>query len=134
MKAKLLAAFGYQGDPLNLPVADADGSAAFYVGTMGFAEVERESEPVKRLVLERDGVRMGLEENGGDPEQDGCAFHTDDVAALREEFAASGAGKIGDIKSETRPDGSKFDAFFVIAPDGLCFWFGQDRRRSREEQ
>ena len=50
----------------------------------------------------------------------GARFHTDDVAALREEFAAGGAGKIGEIKSETRPDGSKFDAFFVIAPDGLC--------------
>ena len=110
---------------MNLPVSDADGSAAFYVRAMGFAEVERGGEPVKRVALERDGVRMGLAENGGDPEQDGCAFHTDDVAALREEFAAGGAGKVGEIKSETRPDGSKFDAFFVIAPDGLCFWFGQ---------
>jgi catechol 2,3-dioxygenase-like lactoylglutathione lyase family enzyme len=127
MKAKLLAAFGYQGDALNLPVADADGSAAFYVGTMGFAEVERGGEPVKRVVVERDGVRMGLAENGGDPEQDGCAFHTDDVAAAREEFAAGGAGEVGEIKSETRPDGSKFDAFFVMAPDGLCFWFGQKK-------
>jgi hypothetical protein len=110
-----------------LPVADSEVSAAFYASTMGFAEAEREDAPVKRVVLERDGVRMGLAENGGDPEQDGCAFHTDDVAALREEFVASGAGKIGEIKSETRPDGSRFDAFFVVAPDGLCFWFGQKK-------
>ena len=48
MKAKLLAAFGYQGDALNLPVADADGSAAFYVGTIGFVEVERGGGPVMR--------------------------------------------------------------------------------------
>lgn len=127
MRAKLLAAFGYQGDALNLPVADVDVSAAFYVGTMGFVEVERGGGPVKRVVVERDGVRMGLAENRGDPEQDGCAFHTDDVAALREEFVASGAGKVGGIKSEKRPDGSEFDAFFVIAPDGLCFWFGQKK-------
>jgi len=127
MAAKLLAAFGYQGDALNLPVAEADASAAFYVATMGFAEVERGDEPVKRVVIERNGVRMGLAENGGDSEQDGCAFHTDDVAALREELLASGAGKVGEIKSETRPDGSEFDAFFVIAPDGLCFWFGEKK-------
>ena len=48
MKAKLLAAFGYQGDALNLPVADANRSGAFYVGTMGFVEVERGGEPVMR--------------------------------------------------------------------------------------
>ena len=128
MTAKLLAAFGYQGDALNLPVADADRSAAFYVETMGFAEVERSDGPARRVVVERDDVRMGLAENGRDPEQDGCAFHTDNVAALHREFAASGAGSVGEINNETRPDGTKFDVFFVIAPDGLCFWFGEKKQ------
>jgi hypothetical protein len=51
MKAKLLAVFCYQGDALNLPVADSEVSAAFYASTMGFAEAERANGPVKRVVI-----------------------------------------------------------------------------------
>ncbi len=109
---------------MNLPVGDVEAAVPFYVEKMGFGVVERSQEPVKKIVLERDGVRFAIVENGGDPEQDGCAFHTDDVAALRGEFAANGY-HAGEIKPDSRPDGSRFDVFFAIAPDGLCYWFGQ---------
>ena len=109
---------------MNLPVADVEAAAPFYLEKMGFSIAERTQEPVRKIVLERDGVKFAIAENGGDPEQDGCAFHTDDVAALKEEFAANGYAT-GKIEPETRPDGSKFHAFFAIAPDGLCYWFGQ---------
>ncbi len=122
--AKLLSAWGYQGDAMALPVADVDVSAAYYVEKMGFEAVERSDNPVNRVVLERDGIRMAINENGGDPEQDGCAFRTDDVQALHAEFAANGLEKLGDFKEETHDDG-KYKVFFVVAPDGLCFWFGQ---------
>ena len=132
MTAKLLSAYGYQGDPMNLPVADADGAAPYYVEKMGFTVVEHDSGPgepphedaIKRVVLERDGVRMAIAENGGDPEQDGVAFHTDNVEALREEFIANGLTNIGAIGDETR-DNATFRVFFVVAPDGLCYWFGE---------
>lgn len=123
--AKLLSAFGYQGDAMNLPVADVATAAAFYVENMGFSVIEETQEPVKKVVLERDGVQFALAENGGDPEQDGCAFHTDDVEGLRDEFIATGLNNIGKIDEETRDGGSKFKAFFAVAPDGLCYWFGQ---------
>lgn len=122
--AKLLSAFGYQGDAMGLPVADVDGAVPFYVDIMGFMLVEVQNEPVKTAVLERDDVRFAIAENDGDPEQDGCAFHTDDIEGLRAEFAANGY-KTGPIKAESRGDGSKFKAFFAVAPDGLCYWFGQ---------
>jgi lactoylglutathione lyase len=133
MTAKLLSACGYQGDAMNLPVADVDAAAAYYVEKMGFRVVEQDtapseppqSEAVKRIVLDRDSVRIGLAENGGDPNQDGCAFHTDDVQALHEEFAQAGLERLGEFKDETRDDGSRFRVFFVVAPDGLCFWFGE---------
>jgi len=133
MRGKLLSAWGYQGDAMNLPVADVDLAALYYVEKMGFSVVEQDSSPseppdvevVKRIVLERDGVRIALAENGGDPEQDGCAFRTDSVQELHDEFAAAGLEKLGEIKDETRDDGSKFKVFFVIAPDGLCYWFGE---------
>ena len=122
--AKLLSAFGYQGDTMNLPVADVAAAVPFYVEKMGFSVVEQTQEPVKKAVLERDGIQFAIAENGGDPEQDGCAFHTDDIEALRDEFTASGYN-VGEIKAENRSDGSKFKAFFAVAPDGLCYWFGQ---------
>lgn len=132
MKAKLLSAYGYQGDAMNLPVADVEAAAPYYVKHMGFTMVEQDSgsgEPpnesaIRRVVLERDGVRMALAENGGDPEQDGWAFHTDNVEALRDEFIANGLTKIGAIDDETRNNG-RFRVFFVVAPDGLCYWFGE---------
>lgn len=131
--AKLLSAYGYQGDAMNLPVAEVEAAAPFYVEHMGFAIIEQDSGPgepphegaIKRVILERDGIRIALAENGGDPEQDGCAFHTDDVAALRAEFIANGLDKIGNINDETRDDDQRFKVFFVVAPDGLCYWFGE---------
>lgn len=132
MKARLTSAYGYQGDAMNLACADVEKATLFYVEKMGFDVVEQDSGPgeppnedaIKRVVLERDGIRMALAENGGDPEQDGCAFHADNVEALRDEFIHNGLEKIGEIKDETRENG-KFKVFFVVAPDGLCYWFGE---------
>lgn len=122
--AKLLSSYGYQGDAMNLPVADVEAAVPFYVEKMRFTVVEQTQEPVKKVVLERDGVQFAIAENGGDPEQDGCAFHTDDIEGLRDEFKSNGYN-VGEIKAENRNDGSKFRAFFAVAPDGLCYWFGQ---------
>lgn len=123
--AKLLSASGYQGNNMALPVSDVDSAAQYYVRTMGFVETSRRSEPHERIVLERDGIQIALEENGGDPEQDGCAFGVDRVDELRDEFLASGLTGIGEISEEKRDDGSKYKVFFVVAPDGLCYWFGE---------
>ncbi len=123
--AKLLSAYGYQGDAMNLPVADVEKALPFYIEKMGFSVIKRTDTPVKKARLERDGVQFAIAENGGAPEQDGCAFHTDDVHALREEFIANGLTGIGKIDCESRGDGTKFNVFFVVAPDGLCYWFGE---------
>jgi len=122
--AKLLAAYGYQDDAMNLPVADVEAAVPFYVETMGFTVVDRSNDPVKKIVVERDGVQFAIAENGADPSQDGCAFHTDNVHALRDEFLNRGLN-VGEISSEGDEDDSKFNVFYAIAPDGLCYWFGQ---------
>ena len=112
---------------MNLPVADVDAAVAYYVSKMGFAVVERGDQPVKKTLLERDGIQMALAENGGDPEQDGCAFRTDNVVVLRDEFIANGLDKIGAIDNDTQ-GGKRFRVFFVVAPDGLCYWFGEEQK------
>lgn len=122
--AKLLSAFGYQGNAMELPVADVDAAVPFYVDKMGFTLVEVRDEPVKTAVFMRDGVQFAIAENGGDPEQNGCAFHTDDIGALHGQFTTNGL-KPGEINIENRQDGSNFKAFFAVAPDGQCYWFGE---------
>ena len=76
-------------------------------------------------MLARDQVQIGLAENGGDPTQDGCAFHVDDVEALFAEFKANGLEKeLNELDTE-RHDAISWKVFYVVAPDGLCYWFGE---------
>ena len=120
---------------MHLPVADAVAAPAFYETVMGFTVISREETPVNTVVLERDGLRIGLAENGGDPSQDGVAFEVDDAEAAYAEFKANGLvpakegtenvnGSISaQIGSENR-DGTLWHVFFIIAPDQLCYWIG----------
>jgi hypothetical protein len=76
-------------------------------------------------VLARDQVQIGLAENGGDPTQDGCAFHVKHLAALLAEFNANGLGKENAEFGTEKQDGVTWKVFYVVAPDGLCYWFGE---------
>jgi lactoylglutathione lyase len=125
MKGTLEKAFGYQGDNMNLPVQDLAAALPFYETVLGFRVLSRNDTPHRSAILSRDSVQIGLAENGGDPTQDGCAFHVSDVESLFAEFRANGLQK----------ELSKFDieqhgevawkVFYVVAPDGLCYWFGE---------
>ena len=126
MKATFKNAWGYQGDAMNLPVADIDASIPFYTDIMGFEVISRSDAAPRSVVLGRPDIQMGLAENGGDPEQDGCAFQVDDVEAVFDEFKSNGLKKeISKFDIEKRDDGSSWKVFFVVAPDGLCFWLGE---------
>ncbi|MBV9241797.1 MAG: VOC family protein [Acidobacteria bacterium] len=126
MAAKFLNAWGYQGDAMKLPVADVDTSATFYTERMGFTIESRSEVPHKTVILARPDVRIAINENGGDPEQDGVAFQVEDVQAVFDEFRTNGLDlDPTKIKIEQREDGSEWRVFFVVAPDGLCFWIGE---------
>ena len=125
MKGTLEKAFGYQGDAMNLPVPDLTKALSFYEQVLGFAVVSRSSAPHASAVISRDRVQMRLAENGGDPTQDGCAFHVKGLEALFAEFKANGLQKEKpEYKVEQRGDVS-WRVFYVVAPDGLCYWFGE---------
>lgn len=125
MKGTLERAFGYRGDALALPVADVDAAVPFYERVLGFRVVSRSGAPQKSAVLARDEVRMALAENGGDPTQDGCAFHVRNLDALYAEFEANGLRKSGQVFRLERHDNVDWRVFYVVAPDGLCYWFGE---------
>jgi catechol 2,3-dioxygenase-like lactoylglutathione lyase family enzyme len=122
----LTRAFGYQGNAMALPVADVAAAVPFYEQVLGFRCASRDEQPQRAAMLERDAVQMRLVENGGDPTQDGCAFHVEGLDALLEEFHGNGLPKKQPaIDVETQEDGSSWRVFYVVAPDGLCYWFGE---------
>ncbi len=125
MKGTLEKAFGYQGDNMNLPVGDLGASLPFYETVLGFQVLSRRDAPHKSAVLARDDVQIGLAENGGDPTQDGCAFHVKDLESLFAEFNANGLHKELSAFDVEQRDGAAWKVFFVVAPDGLCYWFGE---------
>jgi len=130
MKGTLDRAFGYQDNAMALPVADVDSAVPFYERVLGFRVASRTNTPPRTVVLERDRVQMALTENGGDPTQDGCAFHVTNVEALFEEFKANGLPKDEPNFGIEQMDGADWKVFYVVAPDGLCFWFGE-RQQSK---
>jgi catechol 2,3-dioxygenase-like lactoylglutathione lyase family enzyme len=129
MKAMLQKAWGYQGDNMHLPVRDLETALPFYETVLGFRVVSRGGTPHESAVLARDEVQIGLAENGGDPTQDGCAFHVQDLESLLTELNANGLQKpVSKIDVEQRDDGA-WKVFYVVAPDGLCYWFGERQAR-----
>lgn len=125
MNSRLEKAFGYLGDHMNLPVRNLAEALPFYETVLGFTVVSRGETPHRSAVLARDAVEIGLAENGGDSSQDGCAFHVTGLASLSEEFKAGGLQKdLSEFDVERHGDAT-FSVFYVVAPDGLCYWFGE---------
>jgi len=117
------AAFPYQKDVLALPVQDLDAAVRWYSKAFGLREVERRNQPHPTVILERDGVRIGFSINGGDASQDGAAIQVSDIHRVRKELEENQI-QIGNWRVDER-DGQKLQVFFVIAPDGLCYYFHQ---------
>ncbi len=126
MKAFFKRAVPYLKDALNLPVADVDTAVPYYEKTFGFREVSREQTPCRRVVLARDDVQMGLAENGGDPSQEGCFFEVQNIEAAFEEINGKTADESA-FQTQTFDDVS-YRAFFVVAPDGLCFLIAEPQK------
>jgi lactoylglutathione lyase len=125
VKGTLEKAFGYQADKMHLPVKDLAVALQFYETVLGFRVRSRSDTPHHSAVLARDHVEMGLAENGGDPTQDGCAFHVTDLESLFAEFKANGLQKELSQFDVEQHGGVSWRVFYVVAPDGLCYWFGE---------
>lgn len=120
-EARFKEAYPLQNDVLSLPVADLDAASQWYSEHFGMVEVERVDKPVPTVVLERDGARIGFALNGGDASQDGAAVLVSNIRGIKDELASNGT-KIANWRVDER-DGRKYQVFFVVAPDGLCYYF-----------
>jgi lactoylglutathione lyase len=125
MKATFKSAWPYREDAMNLPVENVEAAMPFYETVMGFRVVSRQDAPCKSAVLARDTIQIGLAENGGDPEQEGCFFEVDDVEAAFAELRSNGLGREeANFRIDQHGD-TAFKVFFVIAPDRLCYCLGE---------
>jgi catechol 2,3-dioxygenase-like lactoylglutathione lyase family enzyme len=118
---RFTAAFPYQKDVLALPVADLDAASQWYSANFGMVEVERRQEPSPTVILERDGTRLGFSRNGGDASQDGAAILVAGIGDVKKELEENGVN-IANWRVDER-NGRRFQVFFVVAPDGLCYYF-----------
>jgi lactoylglutathione lyase len=113
----------YAADALNLPVKDVEAAIPYYERAYGFHVVSRSGSPHPIAILQRDDIQIGLAENGGDPTQEGCFFEVDNVEAAYLEIKGKPA-EPGAIKKQAI-NGRPYEAFFDIAPDGLCYLIAQ---------
>ena len=118
-----LSASPYKDNLLALPVSDLDSASEWYCQHFGMTEIERLDSPHPTVILERDGVRIGFAINGGDPSQEGAAIRVADIDAIKAQLEANGIA-IGNARVDEH-DGERLNVFFVVAPDGLCYYFNE---------
>ena len=118
-----VAAFPFADDVLALPVEDIEQTVKWYGDAFGLKEIERRDSPLPTVIMERDSLRLGFAINGGDASQDGAAIQVSDIQRAREELEAKDI-RTADWRVDER-DGQKYRVFFVVAPDGLCYYFHQ---------
>lgn len=118
-----VSAHPYQEDVLALPVKDIDEAAQWYSKAFGMSEVRRHDKPYPTVILARDGVEVGFAISGGDASQDGAAIQVSDIHRAKSELESGGVS-VANMRVHER-EGKKYQVFFVIAPDELCYYFHQ---------
>jgi catechol 2,3-dioxygenase-like lactoylglutathione lyase family enzyme len=125
MKAVFKSAYPYLADAMNLPVKNVDAAIPFYETIMGFQVVSRKNAPCRSALLGRDGIHIGLAENGGDPTQEGCFFEVDNAETAFDELKSNGLRKDDAGFRIDQYGATAYKVFFVVAPDGLCYCLGE---------
>jgi catechol 2,3-dioxygenase-like lactoylglutathione lyase family enzyme len=116
-----ISATPYQDDILALPVTNLDEASKWYCKHFGMQESARYCDPEPKVILERDGIQLGFAENGGDASQDGATIRVANIQQIRAELESKGVSVANWRVDEW--DGQKHQVFFVVAPDGLCYYF-----------
>ena len=125
VKAVFKNAWPYMQDKMNLPVKNLANALPFYEDILGFQTIQQKTEPYKSATLSRDGIQIGLSENGGDPSQDGCFFEVDNLEVAFAELKSNGLkNETADFKPHQHGTTS-WKVFFIVAPDGLCYCVGE---------
>ena len=111
-----------ESDPTAMPVRDSESAARYYTDRLDFTIRRRIDSPVKTVVVGRDGIEIGLVENGGNPDDASCYIAVDDVDAAHREIEASGLQPSG-LRIDEHA-GSRHKVFFIKDDEGLCYCIG----------
>jgi predicted enzyme related to lactoylglutathione lyase len=68
-------------------------------------------------------ARSSRESHGGDPTQDARFFEVNDVEAAQSEIKDATGTPC--VMERQKINGKSYRAFFVVAPDGLCYMVAQ---------
>ena len=68
-------------------------------------------------------MQIGFAINGGNPAEEGAAIRVANIDGVKAELESSGIA-VANTRVDER-DGEKFNVFFVVAPDGLCYYFNE---------
>jgi hypothetical protein len=109
-------------------VQDLDYSLPYYELSLGFTIRSCQETPYKEALLQRDQITMGLAENGGNPEEYSCYLSVSAVDVLFQELQNKQLD-VSPIRLDIH-EGQTYRVFFLRAPDGLCFCFGQKQETS----
>ena len=108
------------GGHTHLYLAEQRGESWSYEN-IGHTRDDAAGEPRRRRDQHLAGQPLRQTEQRRHAAQDGAAVLVSNIRGLRDELQAKGA-KIGNWRVDER-DGQKYQVFFVVAPDGLCYYF-----------
>ncbi len=125
MQATLEKAFGYQGDNMNLPVPDLAAAIPFYETVLGFQVSSRSDAPHKSAGTD---ARPGSDRARGKRRRslaERVCLPREGPGVVVRGVHCHGLHKEHSNFDVERRDGVAWNVFYVIAPDGLCYWFGE---------
>ena len=118
------AVYPFNNDVLALPGKDINGTINWYRNAFGLEVAERFDDPLPTVIMERDNVKLGFAINERNPEEEGAAIKVTDIHRAKAELESNGI-EAANWRIDEQSDGSKAQVFFVVAPDGLCYYFHQ---------
>ena len=127
VKAIFKTAWPYKEDKMNLPVENLEAAIPFYETIMGFQLVSRTDSPHKSAVFSRESIQIGLAENGGDATQEGCFFEVNNAEKTFAELKSNGLDREKPVIDIEKHGDISWKVFYIVAPDGLCYCFGEQQ-------
>ena len=117
------AAFPYQDDVLALPVEDLDQASSGTPGPSALPRWNAATARFPRSSCSATAYRSASPSTAATPPNDGAAILVSDIDRARRELEANGLTPANSRMDDH--DGKQLRVFFVVAPDGLCYYFHQ---------
>ena len=122
-EARFEKAYPYQKDGVALPVTDLDAASDWYSRHFGMTEVEQCDRPVPTVILGTSETARGSVSPSTAATRRRMAppCRVTNIREVKAQLESNGA-TVGNWRVDEH-EGQKLQVFFVVAPDGLCYYF-----------